>query len=92
MCCNGCLLLLLGTSAGESGFEGFTQAFALAILMVLGSIVVVCWATISASALHRYVFKGDGKMWIDGRTHDAGKVSTALNLGARAALTAITCA
>ena len=77
---------------GESGFEGFTEAFALAILMVLGSIVLVCWAAISVSAFHRYVFQGDGKMWIDGHTHDSHKVSTALNLGATAAFTILTCA
>ena len=92
MCCNACLLLLLGTSVGEGGFEGFTQAFTLAILMVLGSIVVVCWATISASALHRYVFKGDGRMWIDGHTHDPEKVSSALNLGAGVTFATIICA
>lgn len=84
MCCNACLLLMLGTSAGESGYEGFTQAFVLAILMVLGFIVVVCWASIFASALHRYVFKGDGRMWINGRAHDTDEVSTALTLGGRA--------
>ena len=77
---------MLGTSAGESGYEGFTQAFVLAILMVLGFIVVVCWASIFASALHRYVFKGDGRMWINGRAHDTDEVSTALTLGGRAAL------
>ena len=85
MCCNVCLLLLLGTSVGEGSYEGFTQAFALAILIVLGFFVLVCWASIFASALHRYVFKGDGEMWINGRAHDSDQVSTALNLGTRAA-------
>ena len=82
---NVCLLLLLATSVGEGSYEGFTQAFALAILIVLGFFLLVCWASIFASALHRYVFKGDGKMWIDGRAHDSDQVSTALNLGTRAA-------